>query len=61
MKCTGKCGRESPDKYDSGKGFGSYTWSELVEWVCPECWAKGVRHEAWKKHHPEKLPDFPSD
>ena len=43
MKCTGKCGRESPDEYDSGQGYGAYTRDVLVEWVCPECWEKGVR------------------
>lgn len=43
-KCIG-CGKQ----YEEHKGFGSYRGDKVIEWVCDDCWKKGIRTELHKK------------
>jgi len=49
LKCKG-CSKDMPEtEYNTVTGrpnwFGKYSCSVLVEWICIECWDKGVRYK----------------
>jgi hypothetical protein len=47
-KCNGGCGREKEYGEPDVGGYGLYHRDHMVEWVCDECWRKGVRTTASK-------------
>ena len=55
MKCKGDCGRESRGDGDSMGGYGSFFGDKLLEWICDECWGKGIRYSEPKEKKFKKL------
>ena len=54
VKCKGGCGREHGRNDMPSSGYGAYQSEDMVEWVCDECWANGVRTDAYIKYHSKK-------
>ena len=43
VECKGKCGRQVDDIDRREGGYAKVTCDKVVEWICDECWRKGVR------------------
>ena len=53
LKCKG-CKKDIPkveydEKTHSATWFGIYTGTKLIQWICVECWKKGVRYDKVEK------------
>jgi hypothetical protein len=53
MKCLG-CKRDLPTKgYDPNDSntvyYARYNVSEIVEWICSDCWESGLRYTNWEE------------
>ena len=53
LKCCG-CKRDLPeegynDKTQRATWFGIYVKDILLDWVCVDCWDKGVRYKGFKE------------
>ena len=48
LKCSG-CNQDMPkenlDKENNPTWFGTYKGTELLQWICAECWKKGIRYD----------------
>ena len=54
IKCRG-CKKDIPkEHYDintkKATWYGTYIDDTVIEWVCVDCWDKGVRWEGYRKH-----------
>jgi len=52
IKCKG-CEKDIPiDHYDNKTkrptGFGTFRNNDILDWVCVDCWDKGIRYEGYK-------------
>jgi len=51
IKCKG-CEKDIPiDHYDNNTGkptwFGIFKNNDILDWVCIDCWHKGIRYEGY--------------
>ena len=49
LKCK-RCKKDIPkvdydEKLQLATWFGLYRGTELLEWICLDCWNKGIKHE----------------
>ena len=43
VNCRGKCGKVMPEDHHVTAGYRKGEGDALVDWICYECWEKGIR------------------